>query len=311
MPPPTPTCTSPARIAWSRITARAQPGGADLVDRLRGDLLGDAGLDLRLARGDLALTGLQHLAHHDVLDLLGLHPGALQRRLDRDAAELGGVERGRGHRPSCRSGCGRRRGSRSWALSRSLLRVERQGTRPAMVVDAFLAGRYRGPIVNMLLDSRPHPGAERGRHRSSLGLFEDEEPPCLTRGRVPDRWASCCSSGEAQRSLEGARADPRGGQALAGWSGSASAQRFDGRARAGRGRAGRRAGTRDLHAGALLGGPAPGPDSAAIAAALVEGTVLADYRFERTSPADRGRPERGAEPKHLDGLIVSGERRRP
>ena len=39
-------------------------------------------------------AGLEHLAHHDVLDLLGLDVGALQRGLDRDAAELGGVERG-------------------------------------------------------------------------------------------------------------------------------------------------------------------------------------------------------------------------
>ena len=55
--------------------------------------LGMPGFDLRLARGDLPLAGLQHLAHHDVLDLLGLDPGALQRGLDRDRPELGGVER--------------------------------------------------------------------------------------------------------------------------------------------------------------------------------------------------------------------------
>ncbi len=73
---------------------RAQPRRADLVDRLRGDLLGDAGLDLRLARGDLPLPGLQHLAHDDVLDLLGLDAGALERRADRQPAELGGVQRG-------------------------------------------------------------------------------------------------------------------------------------------------------------------------------------------------------------------------
>ena len=72
----------------------AQPGGADLVDRLGGDLLGNTGLDLGLARGDLSLPGLQHLTHHDMFDLLGLDPGALQRGLDRDGAELGGVERG-------------------------------------------------------------------------------------------------------------------------------------------------------------------------------------------------------------------------
>ena len=72
---------------------RAQPGGAHLVDRLRGDLLGDAGFDLRLARGDLPLAGLQHLTHHDVLDLRGLDPGALQSGLDRDRPELGGIQR--------------------------------------------------------------------------------------------------------------------------------------------------------------------------------------------------------------------------
>ncbi len=50
----------------------AHARGADLVDGLRGDLLGDAGLDLGLARGDLTLSGLQHLTHDDVLDLSGL-----------------------------------------------------------------------------------------------------------------------------------------------------------------------------------------------------------------------------------------------
>ena len=51
-------------------------------------------LDLRLARGDLALAGLEHLAHDDVLDLLRLDVGALERGLDGGAAELGRVERG-------------------------------------------------------------------------------------------------------------------------------------------------------------------------------------------------------------------------
>src|SRR6201999_181420 len=68
--------------------------GAYLVDRLRGALLRDAALDLGLARGDLALAGLQDLAVDDLLDLLGIDARALQRGLDRDAAELGGLERG-------------------------------------------------------------------------------------------------------------------------------------------------------------------------------------------------------------------------
>ncbi len=71
----------------------AHTRGAHLVDGLRGDLLGDAGLDLSLARGDLTLPGLQHLTHHDVLDLSGLDARALEGSLDRDRAELGGVER--------------------------------------------------------------------------------------------------------------------------------------------------------------------------------------------------------------------------
>src|SRR5680860_1120464 len=49
---------------------RAHARGADLVDRLRRDLLGDAALDLGLARGDLALAGLQDLAEDDLLDPL-------------------------------------------------------------------------------------------------------------------------------------------------------------------------------------------------------------------------------------------------
>ncbi len=72
----------------------AQARGADLVDGLRGDLLRDPALDLCLTRGDLTLTGLQHLAHHDVLDLLRGDSGPLERPRDRRAAQVGGVQRG-------------------------------------------------------------------------------------------------------------------------------------------------------------------------------------------------------------------------
>ena len=75
-------------------TDRAHAGGADLVDRLRGDLARDPGLDLRLARGDLSLPGLQHLAVNHLLDLIGRDLGALQRRSDRGSAELHRALRG-------------------------------------------------------------------------------------------------------------------------------------------------------------------------------------------------------------------------
>jgi hypothetical protein len=46
----------------------------------------------RLARRDLAFARLQHLAHDDVLHAVGRYACALQRRLDRQPAELGSAE---------------------------------------------------------------------------------------------------------------------------------------------------------------------------------------------------------------------------
>jgi leucyl aminopeptidase len=52
---------------------------------------------------------------------------------------------------------------------------------------------------------------------------------------------------------------------------------------------------------------APG-ENLAVCAALVEGTALADYRFDRHKSAPRGEEQSAAPkaPKHLQGLIVSG-----
>ena len=102
------------------------------------DLLRDAGLDLRLARGDLALAGLQHLAHHDVLDLLGLDPGALQRGLDRDAAELGRVERGQAAAHLADGGAG---GAEDHGLGHCLSDAPRSGKRKGET------GNASGPLV--------------------------------------------------------------------------------------------------------------------------------------------------------------------
>ncbi len=93
MPPATPTFDVARANRLVEDHGGADARGAHLVDRLGGDLLGDARLDLGLTRGDLALAGLQHLAHHDVLDLSGLHPRAIERGLDRERSELGCVER--------------------------------------------------------------------------------------------------------------------------------------------------------------------------------------------------------------------------
>jgi hypothetical protein len=65
---------------------------ADLVDRQRRNIHGDAALDRGLPRGDLTGTGLDHLAHDHVVDLVGRDAGPLERGLDRDPAEVGGRE---------------------------------------------------------------------------------------------------------------------------------------------------------------------------------------------------------------------------
>ncbi len=94
MPPPTRDLEVAGADRRVEHAGGADARGADLVDRLRGDLLGDSRLDLRLAGGDLPLAGLDHLTHHDVLHLIGRDLGALERGLDGAAAELGGVEAG-------------------------------------------------------------------------------------------------------------------------------------------------------------------------------------------------------------------------
>ncbi len=67
---------------------RPDRGGADLVDRVGGHLLRDSRCDRRLPRRRLAGARLQHLAHHDVADVLRGDAAALEAGPDRDGAEL-------------------------------------------------------------------------------------------------------------------------------------------------------------------------------------------------------------------------------
>ena len=212
MPPPTPTSTSPARIALSSSAGGADARGADLVDRLGGDLLRDAALDLRLARGDLALAGLQHLAHDDVLDLLGLDARrararprsrcrrARWRRGGQAAAELadrgaGGAEdHGLGHRVGLSGGrCEsaeatlRSRLRRRWTSRATTDAAGRTGA-DTIAVGALrgrgIAHDVAGGALPALLDSgeaRPEPRARRRRRTptasagSSSGLGKRDE----------------------------------------------------------------------------------------------------------------------------------------
>ena len=69
-----------------RLHARA----ADLVDGGRLDRGREAGLDRRLPRRRLAEAGREHAAHVDAVDVVARDAGALDRRLDRGRAEIGG-----------------------------------------------------------------------------------------------------------------------------------------------------------------------------------------------------------------------------
>ena len=62
---------------------------ADLVDRVRGNLLRNPRADRCLPRGRLARARLEHLAHHHVADVVGLDVGALEAGADRDRPQLG------------------------------------------------------------------------------------------------------------------------------------------------------------------------------------------------------------------------------
>ena len=264
--------------------------------------MGISALDLRLARGDLPLAGLQHLAHHDVLDLLGLDAGALERGLDRHAAELGRVERGQAAAHLADGGaCGPRITVLGIETELSLGWSERDAMEwTAMLVDpdrsmppraANRLSRYRPPAGPA--NTNPRPDAD----TVVLGVFEGEIPPAR-RARGGGRAARL---GRGPPVVQGARRwlTPRAG-AGSSW-GSASART-----------------SRPSAPASPQPSPASAPASCRAAcsagrcrptaaprspAALVEGTILADYRFERhkSGPAADGR----SQAEHLDRLILS------
>ena len=80
-----------AVAAADRLIAQrhgAQPGAAQLIDPVGGDLEGDAGRDRGLPRRVLALASGEDLAEDDFGDLGRLDPRTPHRLDDRDLAEL-------------------------------------------------------------------------------------------------------------------------------------------------------------------------------------------------------------------------------
>jgi hypothetical protein len=71
---------------------RVQPGQAHLVDRQRWYGHRDAALDGGLPGGDLTRSGLDHVTHDHVVDLVAADPGPGHGLLDGEAAQIHGRE---------------------------------------------------------------------------------------------------------------------------------------------------------------------------------------------------------------------------
>jgi leucyl aminopeptidase len=137
---------------------------------------------------------------------------------------------------------------------------------------------------------------ETGADTVAVGLFEDEQAP----GELPSQAAELLTSGEARGQFKAlALAHAEGKR----WLLVGLGKRTDLTAERSRVVAAK-AQERALEIGTrTLCWQAPVAGDAAICAALVEGTALADYRFTRhkSAPADSG----DSVPKHLEALIVA------
>jgi len=139
------------------------------------------------------------------------------------------------------------------------------------------------------------PGAA-GADTVAVGVFEDQEPDA----DVPAELRELLASGEAARSFKSLALAHAGGTR---WLSVGLGRRADltsERARVAAALARER--MRELSTRALCWRAPAGAD-ADLAAALVEGTILADYRFERfkSTPAS----DDDSKPKHLERMVVS------
>jgi len=170
--------------------------------------------------------------------------------------------------------------------------------------DLSHAGR-NGPRTYILpgivqVSSTIQPGADTDADTITVGVFEDEDPPADT----PSELGELLRSGEARRSLKSLGLTHAQGKR---WLvvGLGKRDRFTPE----------RARTlaASIHARALEIGArtlclqAPTRVGVEIAAALTEGTILADYRFEmhKSAPDEPSGDDKDAPPKRLERLLVS------
>src|SRR5262245_28324511 len=267
---------------------RAHARGADLVDRLGGDLLRDPRPDLRLARGDLTLAGLQDLAEEDLLHLPGIDSGAVEGRLDRVAAEIGGLEGGDGAahlaegRPCCsEDDCAGHRGP--FVLVYAGSRLERGPPGPA-------GNDTTRAMRTTVTQNNP---ADVDADLLVAGLYEGED--------LPESLAGAAGAGDARGGFkklshlhsEGA------GRALVVGLGKRDDMDAE-RARIAAAIAAQQA--RDLEAASIAWLVPEHDDADAIAEGLVTGTILGAYRFDRFLSEDPASPR----PPAVESLTLLG-----
>jgi leucyl aminopeptidase len=149
----------------------------------------------------------------------------------------------------------------------------------------------------MQVSTITQPGRASDADTVALGLFEDEQP-----GELPAELGELIDSGEARRSPKAVAVGHAGGKR---WLLVGLGARKDftpERARVVAAAAHARAG--ELSARTLCWELPAGAEQA-VAAALVEGTIISDYRFERFKSEPEG-SDAGEEPVRLESLTVSG-----
>ena len=88
MPPATMQRASPARICDEASITLLRPEPQTLFTVVHGHALREPRAERGLTRRRLADAGLHDVAHEDLVDLVERHTGTLERRADRDRAEL-------------------------------------------------------------------------------------------------------------------------------------------------------------------------------------------------------------------------------
>ena len=266
MPPATATSRSPARIAASSRPAARRPDAQTLLIVSDGTSFGMPAAICAWRDGIWPCAGLQHLAHDDVLDLLGRHLGALERGADRDAAQL---RRRQGGEPAAEPADGCPRGAEDDGPGHG-------------ANDSLRRGSWRSEL------DHPTPRRDTGADTIVVGVFEGEGiAHDIARRRARRRsWRRARPSARfrhlAHHARRRAALDPRRAR---------RARRLRPRARARR----RRGGARPRAASsarATLCWELPHHVGDAVAGALVEGTLLAAYALHgvqvRAGPRTRG-----------------------